>query len=172
MPIPLEHDETILEALRKHPKAVFWAFLVALTVIMEGYDTILLGNFFAYPQFVLRYGTYHPGIQGSITEQYQVSAAWQSGLGAAGGIGGFFGAFLNGYLVDRFGKKRVLISSLVALAAFIFVVFFAPNLPTLLVGEILCGFPWGIFATLSPAYASEVMPLSLRVYLTSYTQLW
>lgn len=37
-----EHQETVAQALRKHPKAVFWAFLVALSVIMEGYDTILL----------------------------------------------------------------------------------------------------------------------------------
>jgi SP family general alpha glucoside:H+ symporter-like MFS transporter len=167
-----EHEETILEALRKHPRAVFWAFLVALTVVMDNYDTILLRNFFAYPQFVLKYGTYHSSIHGNMIDQYQVSAAWQSGLGAASGVGGFFGAFLNGYLVDRFGKKRVLISALITLTAFIFIVFFAPNLTTLLVGEVLCGVPWGIFATLSPAYASEVMPLSLRVYLTSYTQLW
>lgn len=167
-----EHQETIREALRKHPKAVFWAFFVALSVIMEGYDTILLGNFFAYPSFVKKYGTYHPNVSGSIVEKYQVSAPWQSGLGAASGAGGFFGAMLNGYLVDRFGKKRVLIGALFALVAFIFIVFFAQDLPTLLVGEILCGFPWGIFATLSPAYASEVMPIALRVYLTSYTQLW
>lgn len=90
----------------------------------------------------------------------------------ASGVGGFFGALLNGFLVDRFGKKKVLIASLITLTGFIFIVFFANNLTTLLIGEIFCGLPWGIFATLSPAYASEVMPLALRGYLTSYTQLW
>lgn len=167
-----EHQETISEAIRKHPKAVFWAFLVALSVIMEGYDTILLANFFAYPAFVEKYGTYYADISGSITEKYQVPVQWQSGLGQASGVSAFFGALLNGYLVDRFGKKRVLISALIVLSAFIFIVFFAQNLTTLLIGEICCGIPWGVFATLSPAYASEVMPLSLRIYLTSYTQLW
>lgn len=166
-----DHRESITQAIRKHPKAVFWAFAVALTVIMEGYDSILLGNFFAYPTFVEKYGTYHANVQGDIARKYQVPARWQSGLGMAAGVGGFFGAFLNGYLVDKFGKKHVLLASLAALAGFVFIVFFAENLTTLLIGEIFCGFPWGIFATLSPAYASEVMPLSLRVYLTSYTQL-
>ena len=74
------------------------------------------------------------------------------------------------------------------MSCFLFIVFFAPNKPVLLVGEILLGFEWGIvspnshpahgqpltmlqFATTAPAYASEVLPLSLRVYFTSYTNM-
>lgn len=41
----------------------------------------------------------------------------------------------------------------------------------LTVGEVLCGLPWGVFASIAPAYASEVLPLSLRVYLTNYTSM-
>lgn len=37
--------------------------------------------------------------------------------------------------------------------------------------KILCGFGWGVFATIGPAYASEIVPLSLRGYLTSYVNL-
>ncbi|KAJ6436412.1 maltose permease MAL61 [Purpureocillium lavendulum] len=133
---------------------------------MEGYDTALLGNFFAYPEFAKKFGSYDP-----TTETYQVPARWQAGLGNAAGVGAFFGAMLNGLLVDRFGQKMVLLCSLVALSAFIFIVFFATDVTMLLVGEILCGFPWGIFATSSPAYSSEVLPLSLRVYLTSWTNM-
>lgn len=57
------------------------------------------------------------------------------------------------------------------MCAFIFITFFAPNPVVLLVGQILAGFPWGIFATAAPAYASECLPLSLRVYLTSFTNM-
>lgn len=166
-----ERQETFWQAVKDHPKAIIWAVLINLTVIMEGYDTSLLGSFFAYPSFMTKYGDYHANIQGSISEKYQVSAAWQSGLTMASGASAFFGALANGYLVDRFGKKRVLLGSLLSLVGFIFIVFFAPDVKILLLGEILCGLPWGVFATLSPAYASEVMPLSLRVYLTSYTNL-
>lgn len=49
--------------------------------------------------------------------------------------------------------------------------FFAPNIIVLAVGQFLCGFPWGVFASSAPAYASEVLPLTLRVYLTSYTNM-
>ena len=70
-----------------------------------------------------------------------------------------------------FGQKRVLLAALVTLAAFIFIVFFAPNVGVLTAGEVLCGLPWGVFASSAPAYASEVLPLTLRVYLTSYTNM-
>lgn len=31
--------------------------------------------------------------------------------------------------------------------------------------------PWGVFATIGPAYASEVLPLALRPYLTAYVNM-
>lgn len=37
--------------------------------------------------------------------------------------------------------------------------------------KVLCGLPWGVFATLGPAYASEVCPTNLRGYLTTYVNL-
>lgn len=48
---------------------------------------------------------------------------------------------------------------------------FSPNRWVLLVGELLCAVPWGVFSTLSTAYASEVCPISLRGYLTTYINL-
>jgi SP family general alpha glucoside:H+ symporter-like MFS transporter len=38
----------------------------------------------------------------------------------------------------------------------------------LIVAKLLCGIPWGVFATTGPAYASEVSPLALQGYLTVY----
>ncbi len=118
------------------------------------------------PEFAKRYGEYNPS-----TDNYQLSAPWQAGLSNASGVGSFFGTLLNGYLVTKFGHIRVILVSLVCLAAFVFIVFFAPGKEVLLVGELLCGLPWGIFATAAPAYASEVLPMSLRIYLTSWTNM-
>lgn len=41
----------------------------------------------------------------------------------------------------------------------------------LLVGEILCGVPWGVFQTITTAYAAEVAPIPLRPFLTTYVNL-
>jgi hypothetical protein len=36
------------EAAKAYPNAILWALVMAACVIMEGYDTALLGSFFAY----------------------------------------------------------------------------------------------------------------------------
>lgn len=54
---------------------------------------------------------------------------------------------------------------------FIYLLFFAQSAQVLLVGQILCGLMWGVFAASGPAYASEVCPLALRGYLTCYVNL-
>ena len=120
----------------------------------------------AYPSFAKAYGTWSEKSQ-----SYQVSAAWQAALGNASTAGAFLGTLLNGYLVTRFGMKKVLLGGLIVLSCFLTVVFFAPNVETLILGSFLCGFPFGIFATTAPAFASEVLPLPLRVYFTSYTNM-
>ena len=45
----------------------------------------------------------------------------------------------NKYLAERYGYRRVMIGALIWITAFVFPLFFAHNLPTILVGEFLCG---------------------------------
>lgn len=161
-----EHSLPPREAIRKYPWTLVWCLAVSMCVVMEGYDTILLGNFYAYPTFAKKYGHWN-----EISNNYQLDAAWQAGLGNAAAVGAFFGTLLNGVLVTKFGHIRVLLGALMALSAFIFITFFAPNTTVLLVGQFLCGLPWGIFTTTAPAYASEVLPMSLRVYMTSWANM-
>lgn len=78
---------------------------------------------------------------------------------------------MNGYLASRFGYRWVMIGSLGILNFFILMVFMANNVQVLLGGQILCGLCWGVFATLAPAYASEVCPTNLRGYMTTYVNL-
>jgi len=125
-----------------------------------------MNSFFAQPVFSRKYGQYDRH-----SDKYQITASWQNGLSNAVSVGTIIGAFANGYFSHRFGYRLVLLMSLVAISAFIFISFFAPNLPVLLVGQFFCGIPWGVFATMAPAYASEICPLALRGYLTVYVNL-
>jgi hypothetical protein len=43
-----EKEMTILEAIRANPMAIFWSLVLSTCVVMEGYDTNLLSNFYAY----------------------------------------------------------------------------------------------------------------------------
>jgi SP family general alpha glucoside:H+ symporter-like MFS transporter len=161
-----EHALTLWSALQKYPKAVMWSILVSTAIIMEGYDIVLITSLFAQPAFLQRYGEHVAG-----TDTYSLSAAWQAGLSNGTGIGTIIGAFSNGYFAHKFGYRKVLLASLFSIVAFVFIPFFATSLPILLVGQILCGIPWGVFATMAPAYASEVCPMALRGYLTVYVNL-
>ncbi|OAA59141.1 alpha-glucoside:hydrogen symporter [Niveomyces insectorum RCEF 264] len=161
-----ERSLSPLQALRLYPTAVAWCLVASTCVIMEGYDMILIGNFFAYPTFAAKYGQFVDA-----HGQPQLSAAWQAALSNASPVGCFVGTLLNGLAVDRLGHKRVLLAALGVLAATVALTFFATNAAMLLAGELLCGLPWGVFASSAPAYASELVPLSLRGYLTSYTNM-
>lgn len=162
----LEKNMSFLGAIKLYPKAAAWSILLSTCLVMEGYDTLLLANFFALPQFNRKYGTYDPG-----SGQYQISAPWRSGLTTAASVGEILGLFICGIVQDRIGYRKTIMGALFMITAFIFITFFAVNLPMLLVGEILCGIPWGVFQTITTAYASEVCPVVLRPYLTTYVNL-
>lgn len=153
---------TLFDAVKVYRKAVLWSLLVSLSIIMEGYDSTLIGSFFAYPSFRKKYGEYH-GRKGG----YQLSSSWQAGITDIGAIGNIIGALLNGYFTHKYGHRKVMMVALAAMTGFLFITFFAPNVEVLLVGAFLCSIPWGIYAIMGPAYAAEVCPLALRGYLTA-----
>ncbi|KAI7227064.1 sugar transporter [Hortaea werneckii] len=160
-----EHSRTLWQALKAEPKAVMWSVAVSTAIIMEGYDIVLVTSLFAQNSFSRDYGSYSEG------GGWQVAAKWQSALGIAPIIGAIVGAFLNGWLTVKFGFRKVLLVSLLAMTLFIFLIFFAVNLTMILVGLILCGISWGVFATVGPAYAAKVCSLKLRGHLTVYVNL-
>jgi len=161
-----EKDMSILRSFRLYPKAAAWSILLSTAIVMEGYDTLLLANFFGLPQFNHKYGTFDP-----TTHSYQISAAWRSGLTNGASVGEILGLFATGIIQDRIGYRKTIMGALFLVICFIFITFFAVDLPMLLVGEILCGIPWGVFQTITTAYASEVCPIQLRAYLTTYVNL-
>lgn len=140
--------------------------VISMTVIMEGYDVTLLSSFYGYPRFREKYGEYLDEENG-----YQISSTWQQRFNCLAAVANIVGAVMNGWATAKWGHRKVLIASLAWLSAFIFVVFFAPNVEIMLVGQTLCNVPWGVFATTGPSYAAEVTPLAIRGYLTAYINL-
>ncbi|KAB8261662.1 general substrate transporter [Aspergillus pseudonomiae] len=156
---------TLWEALRLYPKAVGWSLLFSCAIIMEGYDVVLIGSFLAFPAFNEKYG----GLMSDGT--YGLEAKWQAGVNNAMACGQIIGLFLNGLVSERFGYRKTLMACLAATVGFVFILFFAPNIQTLVVGELFMGIPLGVYQTLVVTYASEVCPIALRAYLTTYVNL-
>ncbi|OOQ86311.1 Maltose permease MAL61 [Penicillium brasilianum] len=162
----LEKQMTLRRALKLYPKAALWSIVLSTALVMEGYDTLLLANFYALPTFSKKYGVLNPA-----TGKYTISAPWRSGLSNGAAVGEIIGLFVTGLISERFGYRKTILGALVMITAFIFITFFAVDIKMLLVGEILCGLPWGAFQTITTAYASEVCPVGLRAYLTTYNNL-
>ncbi|KAK3686781.1 hypothetical protein LTR37_019460 [Vermiconidia calcicola] len=153
-----EHSLTLSQALKAYPKAIMWSILLSSAVVMEGYDTLLIGSYLGFPSFNNTFGNQVVEGEPSIT------APWQSAITNGAYIGEILGLQLTGYLVGWYGNKKVMGGATMLMIGFIFISFFGKTLPLQLVGQILCGIPWGV-------YASEVLPLNLRGYLTSYVNL-
>ncbi|KEY69519.1 hypothetical protein S7711_02056 [Stachybotrys chartarum IBT 7711] len=157
-----EQKMTLLQGIRLYPKAIAWSVLISTCIVMEGYDVTLSTNFFAFPQFCRKYGVQLED------DTWEIPAAWQAGLSNGVYVGEMIGLILNGIISERYGYRYTVMGCLVLLTGFITIFFTAQNVQTLLAAEILCGIPWGVFQTLTITYASEVCPVALRGYLTTY----
>ncbi|CAN9082018.1 unnamed protein product [Alternaria sp. RS040] len=161
-----EKSMTLIQAIKLYPKAVGWSVVLSSALIMEGYDLALLGSLYGSPQFNRKYGVFN-----AATGKYSVQASWQSALSNGARAGEVIGLFINGFVSERYGYRKTMIGALMSMTAFIFILFFAPNVQTLVIGEVFCGIPWGMFQTLTTQYASEVAPVRLRPILTTFVNM-
>ncbi|KPI41012.1 Maltose permease MAL61 [Cyphellophora attinorum] len=157
-----EHKMTLMQGLRLYPKAVGWSMIISLCIAMEGFDLCLLNTFYAMPQFRRKYGEQLPD------GDYQVTAPWQAGLSNGAVVGEIIGLMLNGWVSEKIGYRYTVLGCLALLTGLYALFFTAQSVEILQVAEILCGIPWGVFQTLTITYASEVCPVALRGYLTTW----
>ncbi|KAF2014257.1 putative sugar transporter [Aaosphaeria arxii CBS 175.79] len=157
-----EHKMTLLEGVRLYPKAIGWAALISLCCAMEGYDIALIGNFYAFPPFNRKYGELQPN--GS----YEVPARWQAGISNGAQCGQILGLLLTGWGVDRFGYRPFILGILFYQAAITTIFFVAPSVQILLLAECLAGIAFGVFMSVAISYASDICPVALRGYLTTW----
>ncbi|KAI0855022.1 MFS maltose permease MalP [Xylaria cubensis] len=160
-----EHTMTIWQGIRLYPKAIAWSMVISMAVVMEGFDNALIGSFYAFPAFQKKYGDELPD------GTYGLTAPWQAGLSGAMNAGQVLGLLLNGAISEPFGFKKTMLAALFLNIVLVPLLFFAQNKETLLAGEFFLGLPLGIFQTLTTAYASEVCPVVLRSFLTTYVNL-
>ncbi|KAI1186384.1 general alpha-glucoside permease [Nemania serpens] len=160
-----ERGMTLRYAFKIYPKAIGWSMLLSSCLIMEGYQTAVVGSYLAFPAFKDRFGVVAPN------GERVISASWQNGISGATNVGEIIGLQFAGVVSERWGYRWTILSALVAVTGFIFFPFFAGNLTVFLIGELFQGMAWGVFQTMTVAYAAEVCPIPLRHYLTSYVNL-
>ncbi|KAK9452560.1 putative transporter [Dipodascopsis uninucleata] len=144
-----EHKMTLMQGIRAYPKAMAWSC---------GFDQVMMFSFYTYPSFLDTFGII------SASGVKELPARWQSGYSAGSSSGQIVGLLITGYLTDKLGYRHTMHIGPLFMTGFIFIPFFAQNLPTLLTGQVLLG-------TITTAYAAEVCPVVLRSYLTTYVNI-
>lgn len=160
-----EHEMGVWAAAKTHPLACMWAFIFCFTIVMESFDMFLNTNFVALPYFKKQFGI------PTGPNEWSIPTRWQSALFQSGQCGAFVGVFAAGPVTNHFGYRWTTIFALIFMNATIFISFFSTSLGMMVAGQFLEGIPWGFFIANSPAYASEVVPLSLRGATTATLQM-
>jgi len=107
-----------------------------------------------FPTFLKRYWSRSPTQVAAIT--------------AISMVGAILGGTLVGFLSDRFGRRKAMITALISAVALVPLWAYAPSLALLVVGAFLIQFmvqgAWGII----PAHLSELSPDSVRGFLPGF----
>lgn len=135
--------------LQKPALTVGLCFMVAL---LEGLDLRATG--IAAPYLVKEFG---------------LSPAMLGWVFSAGLLGLLPGAFLGGWLADRVGRKRILVSAVALFGLFSLATAHAWDYPTLLIARLMTGLGLGAALPILIAMASEAAPEHLRSTAVSLT---
>jgi MFS transporter, SP family, general alpha glucoside:H+ symporter len=100
-----------------------------------------------------------------------ISATSQSLILLASQSAQIIASLVAGSTVERTGYRRLFIGALCLAAGFLFVAFFALNLGMIIAAEFLLGIPWGVFASLTSIFVSDLAPRKLKPYLTTYVNM-
>lgn len=135
--------------LQKPALTVCLCFMVAL---LEGLDLQATG--IAAPYLV---------------KEFALSPAMLGWVFSAGLLGLLPGAFVGGWLADRVGRKRILISAVALFGLFSLATAHAWDYPTLLIARLMTGLGLGAALPILIALASEAAPEHLRSTAVSLT---
>jgi len=136
------------------PLLYLTAFIVALGGLLSGFDTGVISGALLF-----------------IKEEWNLSDYMQGILVSSTLVGATFGAILNGYLADLFGRKKILIFT--AILFFIGSIFcaIASDINILIISRFIVGLAIGVVTFATPLYLSEISPEKIRGSLVSLFQL-
>jgi SHS family lactate transporter-like MFS transporter len=131
-----------------------WKLFLYLTLLMMMMNFSSHGTQDMFPTFLQR--------------QWGMGPTQRAAITAISMVGAILGGTLVGFLSDRFGRRRAMITALVLAIACVPLWAYAPSLTLLVVGAFLIQFmvqgAWGII----PAHLSELSPDSVRGFLPGF----
>ena len=139
-------------------KKYFYLYICALIAsfggLLSGYDTGVISGALLY-----------------VNQSFEINSYMLGLLVSSVSIGAVFGAFVNGFFVDKIGRRKTLL-----LTAFLFFIasvfcFLSQNITQLIISRMIIGLAVGIVSFCGPLYLSEISPKEKRGQIVSLHQL-
>ena len=139
-------------------KKYFYLYICALIAsfggLLSGYDTGVISGALLY-----------------VNQSFEINSYMLGLLVSSVSIGAVFGAFVNGFFVDKIGRRKTLL-----LTAFLFFIasvfcFLSQNITQLIISRMIIGLAVGIVSFCAPLYLSEISPKEKRGQIVSLHQL-
>ncbi|OAA38610.1 Sugar/inositol transporter [Metarhizium rileyi] len=156
-----EQSMTLKYTMRYYYIAIIWAAIMAAPIIMEGYETAMVPNFFSFDAFQQKYGT-----RADDALEWTIPTAWQSGITMSAAAGQLIGLWIAPRVVNRRGYRTCSAVGLIWAGLCLMLGFWSMDtghpLVVFLIGELLLGVPWGLFQGITLPYVSDITPLKLK----------
>jgi len=133
---------------------LFITSVAALSGILFGYDTGVISGAILF-----------------LNDEFHLSAQTNGLVVSAVLLGALIGAIISGRLVDRLGRKRLLIADAIIFIAGTLLTAVTHSIDWIIIGRIGVGLAIGIASYTAPLYISEIAPTRYRGMLVSLNQL-
>lgn len=147
-----EHELSAIGAIRKQPKVFCWCLYALFTCLLVSFENQASGMVLSIPEFRKDFGHEYQG-------SYVLDTVWQSAFYGAPLASTIVGTFGASPMADKFGRKPVLIGSILVSFAAIALEFVSTTNEMFFGGKFLNGFTTGIILTVALAYVGEVRTL-------------
>ncbi|HEY9733837.1 MAG TPA: sugar porter family MFS transporter [Drouetiella sp.] len=130
------------------------AAIAALSGLLFGYDTGVISGALPF-----------------IKNQFTLSAEGEGMVVSGVLFGATFSSMVSGSLTDKFGRKKVLLTTALLFAAGSVLAAYAPDVNLLVVGRVILGLAIGVASFAAPLYIAEMSPPKVRGTLVAMNQL-
>ncbi|OAP60368.1 hypothetical protein AYL99_05370 [Fonsecaea erecta] len=164
----VDDEPTLWKSIRKWPKIVGYSLGLTSAILLNGFDTSIVGNLSAIPAFQEDYGQ-------ELDHRFIIPSMWVGLWNSVGTLGAMIGSIIAGWLQDHVGRRPTLALGSLLSAAGVATIYCSHLFEALdsrrsafLAAKLIQGVAVGTLLCSTQTYLSEILPLTLRATVMAF----